>query len=242
MLKIKKHDGPARLGQWNEKETPTIIDYKTKKIIQSNPAPYNIPEELANELMIKTLEIAENTENKEDKIGIIQGSKYTNLRIDCAKKLEKLGYTTLLIANTDNLQKNPQEMLDIIIRLRENIKPTTTLYYPFAITPLIPLLSYIGIDLFDYSRAIYEAQKNRLMTSTNIYDINKYLIIENNNLQTENIKNLKQTVIETRKNIENKTLRNIVEQRCTAYPETMTTLRILDKKYYNYLNKYTPLY
>ena len=134
--------------------------------------------------MEKTIELAKKEEDK-SKTAVIQGAQYSDLRVKCAKELEKEGYTTLMLANSDELQRNPQDLLEIIISIRENIKPTTALYFPFATTQIIPILSYIGIDIFDNSRAIYEAKNNNLMTSTNIYP-SDYNITDN--LEEENMK------------------------------------------------------
>nr|WP_241776240.1 archaeosine tRNA-ribosyltransferase [Methanosphaera sp. WGK6] len=177
---------------------------------------------------------------KQKKIAVIQGAQYTDLRIECAQKLEQLGYTTLMFANTDELQRNPQDLLSIIIQTRENINPNTTLYFPFATTQILPILTYLGIDLFDTSRAIYEAKNNNIMTNTNIYPQEKYNITDN--IEQENIKQLKFTIKEIQENIKNKTLRNLTEQKAATNPEIMSLHRLLDKHYQNYLQKYTQLY
>jgi len=239
MLKIKTHDGPARIGQWNNKTTPTLLDYTQINKVDNIATPYKIQEKISEENMKKTLEIARQEEDK-TKIGVIHGSQYVQQRIECATKLEEYGYTTLMIANTDQLQQNPEDLLEIVINIKENIKPTTTLYFPFASTPLIPILAYIGVDLFDTSRAIYETYHNNLMTNTNIYPHDKYRICED--IKEENIRQLEFTIKETRENIKNKTLRNLTEQRATTSPEAMTLHRLLDKNYQKYLQKYTQIY
>lgn len=239
MLKIISHDGPSRHGQWKEQKTPSLIDYKKIDILKNIATPYKIQKEIAQENVEETIKLAEKEENK-DKIAVIQGAQYTDLRIECAQKLEKLGYTTMMFANTDDLQRNPENLLDIIIKTRENINPNITLYYPFATTQITPILSYIGIDLFDTTRAIYEAKNNNLMTNTNIYPYEKYKITDN--LEEENIKQLEYTLKEIQENIKNKTLRNLTEQKATTNPEIMTLHRLLDKNYQDYLQKYTQLY
>jgi len=239
MIKIKTHDGPARLGEWNKQISPTLINYKEINIIENIATPYKIQKEIAEEHLEETLKLAEKNEDKND-IAVIQGAQYTDLRVKCAKELVNMGYTTLMFANTDELQRNPQDLLGIIIETRENINPSTTLYFPFATTQIIPILTYIGIDIFDNTRAIYEAKNNNLMTNTNIYPQEKYQIT--NNLEEENINQLKITIKETQENIKNKTLRNLTEQRATTSPELMSLHRILDKQYMNYILKYTPLY
>lgn len=238
MIKINTHDGPARYGKYKEETTPILLDYTKIEKIKNIATPYKIQKEIAEEYMEQTLTLAQQEKNK-DKIAVIQGAQYTDLRIKCAKKLEEYGYTTLMFANTDELQRNPQDLLEIIIKTRENIKPTTALYFPFATTQIIPILSYIGIDIFDTSRAIFEARNNNLMTNTNIYP-QEYQITED--ITKENITQLKFTIKETRENMKNKTLRNLTEQRATTHPELMTLHRLLDKNYHEYLQKYTQLY
>lgn len=239
MLKIISHDGPSRKGQWNEYQTPTVIDYKKVHITPNIATPFKIQKEIAQENMETTIKLAQ--ENKdENNIGVIQGANYTDLRLTCAKELEKLGYTTMMIANTDELQRNPENLLEIIIKIRENINPNVALYFPFATTQIIPILSYIGIDIFDTSRAIYEAKNNNIMTNTNIYPQENYELCQD--IEQENIKQLKFTIKEIQENIKNKTLRNLTEQKATTNPELMSLHRLLDKNYSNYLQKYTQLY
>ncbi|WP_323736871.1 archaeosine tRNA-ribosyltransferase [Methanosphaera sp. ISO3-F5] len=238
MIKINSHDGPARLGKIEDQTTPILYDYKEVKKIENIATPYKIQKEIAEEYVEQTIDLAKKETNK-DKIGVIQGAQYTDLRVNCAQKLEKEGYTTLMFANTDELQRNPQDLLEIIIETRENIKPTTSLYFPFATTQIIPILTYLGIDIFDNSRAIYEAKNNHLMTNNNIYT-EEYNITEN--ILEENMKQLEFTIKEVRENMKNKTLRNLTEQRATTNPELMTLHRLMDKNYQKYLLKYTQLY
>ena len=237
MIKISSHDGPGRLGKYNEKTTPILLDYNEVKTSNTVKTPYKIQKEIAQEYMEESLKMSENSP---EEIGVIQGAQYTDLRIKSAQELIKQGHTILMFANTDELQRNPEDLLDIIIQTRENIDPSIALYFPFATTQIIPILTYIGIDIFDNSRAIYEAKYNNLMTSTNIYPQEEYNIVKN--IEEENIKQLKNTIIETRENMKNKTLRNLTEQKATTNPELMSLHRLLDKNYSKYLQKYTQLY
>lgn len=238
MIKINAHDGPSRIGKINEKTTPVLLDYNNIRKIENIATPYKIQKEIAEEYMEQTLELAKKEEDKE-KIAVIQGAQYVDLRVKCAQKLEEYGYTTLMFANTDELQRNPQDLLEIIIKTRENIKPTTALYFPFATTQIIPILTYIGIDIFDNSRAIYESKNKQLMTNNNIYP-EEYQITTNT--LEENMRQLEFTIKEVQENMKNKTLRNLTEQRATTNPELMTLHRLLDKNYSEYLLKYTQLY
>ncbi len=239
MLKIKAHDGPSRSGTWKNMDTPTLIDYKNVQMVDNTKTPFKIQEEIAQEYVDDTIKQAQEEPDK-DKMAVVQGAKYTSLRVDCAKRLTDCGYTTLMLANTDELQRNPELLLEIIINIRESINPNITLYFPFATTQIIPILAYIGIDVFDTSRAIYEAMYNNLMTSCNIYPNESYQISDN--LEKENTRQVEFTIREVRENIKNKTLRNLVEQKATTSPELMTLVRLLDKKHPEYLDKYTQLY
>lgn len=239
MIKIKNHDGPSRIGQNKETPTPNIINYKEMNIIKNIPTPFKIQKEIAEENMQKTINLAKDETNHE-KIAVIQGAEYTDLRVECAKQLEKLGFTNLMFANTDEMMRNPEKLLEIVIEVRENIKPNTALYFPFATTQIIPILAYIGIDMFDTSRAIYEAKNKNFMTNTNIYPQDEYKLTDD--LTDENLKQLEFTIKEVQQNMKNKTLRNLTEQRAATNPELMTLHRLLDKNYQNYLLKYTQLY
>ncbi len=239
---IKKHDGPGRLTKINNTLTPNTINLKKYKISPDKQTTYNIEKEIAEYSVKKTLENAEKEENKE--IGVIQGSKYIDLRCQCAKKLEELGYKYLIIANSDELILHPQDLIETIIKIRETIKPTTYLIFPFAEPSFIPLLSYIGIDFFNKETGLYYATLNVLITPTKNYDLETYPIYEMNleELEKYNTNTIDFVLREVRTHMENNSLRNLVEERASSNPQIASALRILDRNYQNYLQKYTQLY
>lgn len=243
MLKIKLHDGPARLGKYNELETPALLRSESSlTIIKDEPMPYDVPKPLAEFSVDKTIQHAEN--GHQTGIAVVHGSKYSDLRIYCAQKLEKLGNQVLMIANSDELLKRPKDLISIITHLRENVNPNTALYFPFIKTQFIPLLAYLGIDFFgDFSGDFY-AQLGMLMTPNNIYDQKDYHIYDFNTVELRDYsKNAMDFVLrEVRENIRNGTLRNLVEERCCSSPEAMSALRILDRDYGDFLDKYTQIF
>lgn len=239
MIKIKTHDGPARLGSEDEKITPTLLNYKNLITTPSIKTPFKIQKEIAKENVDKTIKLSDSEKDK-TKIGIIQGAQYTDLRVKCAKELEEKGFSKLMFANSDDMMRNPELMLDIIINVRESLNPNTTLYFPFATTQIIPILAYLGIDAFDTSRAEYETLNKNIMSSDNIYPSQEYELADN--ILEYNLKQVEFTILEVQQNIKNKTLRNLVEQKACTNPELMTLLRLLDKNYQSYLQKYTQLY
>ncbi|MCE5213500.1 MAG: archaeosine tRNA-ribosyltransferase [Methanobacterium sp.] len=243
MLEIMMHDGPARLGQYLDLNTPNILPGDSSlSLILDEPMPYNVPLSLAEFSVKKTIENAK--ESDETGIGVVQGSKYPELRVKCALELEKMGNEILMVAHSDELQKRPLDLLNIIINLRESIHPNTALYFPFVKIPFIPLLAYIGVDFFgDASNDIY-ADLGMLTTPHKIYDQKEYEIYQLNHEELRNYnRNTMDFVLrEVRENIKQGTMRNLVEERCCSSPETMTALRVLDRDYTEFLDKYTPLY
>jgi predicted RNA-binding protein len=243
MLEINQHDGPARLGKYAEQETPGILSPDTSiPLIPDEPMPYNVPKPLAEFSVNRTLEKA--AESGETGIAVIHGSKYPDLRVSCAFELEKLGNDILLVANSEDLLNRPMDLIKILVELRENIKPNTALYFPFVKTPFIPLLAYLGVDFFGADSGNYYAQIGQITTPHRIYDLEVYKLYQFNQeeLGEYNQQTMDFMVREVRENIRNKTLRNLVEERCCSSPETMTALRILDRDYGHYLDRYTALY
>ena len=132
----------------------------------------------------------------------------------------------------------------MVVNLKEVLNPNTALYFSFTPSSFIPLLAYMGIDFFGKATGDFYACLGIMMTPHRIYDLKMYSIYD---LSREELKNYNRTTMdfvvrEVRENIKNRTLRNLVEERCCSSPETMSTLRILDRDYSDFLDKYTPLY
>ena len=242
MLEIKLHDGPARLGKYLNNTTPYHLKLDPDFVIPDEPMPYDVPRELASYAVNKTIQKAEDGDY--NKIAVIQGSKYADLRIKCANSLEKLGYRLFLVANPEELIKRPRDLLDIIISLRKSISPNSALYFPFTKLNFIPLLAYLGIDLFGVPSADYYAKIGVLTTPNHNYDLEKYPLYDLNTeeIRDYNRKSLDFVLREVRAHIKNGTLRNLVEERCCTVPEAMSALRILDRDYGDFLDGYTQLY
>lgn len=117
-LEIKVHDGPARLGKLDDLKTPSIIEANSMKLCPDEPMAYNVPLSLAEWSVEQTLEKASEYRDSEkcsiDTFAVIHGAKYTDLRVECAKKLDKMGYNRLLISNADELIRRPRDLADII--------------------------------------------------------------------------------------------------------------------------------
>jgi predicted RNA-binding protein len=243
MIEIIVHDGPARMGKYKELKTPNILRADPSlQFIEDEPMPYDVPKTLAEYSVYKTIQKAEKSEKTG--ITVIHGSKYLDLRVQCAIELEKLGNNILMIANSEELLKRPRDLINMTVNIRENINPNTALYFPFIKTSFIPLLTYLGVDFFgDFSCDFY-AQLGLIMTPDNIYDLKNYEIYDFtlDELKKYNQKIMDFVLREVRENIKNGSLRNLVEQRCCSSPEAMSALRIADRDYTDFLDKYTALY
>jgi len=247
-FEIKSHDGPGRLGKLGEIMTPNIFYEKDPKtlVAKNEESAYNIQREIAQWSVRRTLELAkeEKEKNPQCDIAVIQGSKYNALRIQCAKELEKLGYNGLIIANGDDLLLHPRDLVDLIVEIRENIKPSSYLIFTFAECSFIPLLCYMGIDGFLAGADEYYSYLNVMMTATKNYDLEVYKIFEMNQKQIAdcNKHTIDFVLAEVREHMKNKTLRNLVEERAATSPQNMSALKLLDKNHQDYLQKYTQLY
>lgn len=240
-FEIKAHDGPGRLGKFESIETPNIINTDLFEVANDEAVAYNIEKEIANWSVNSTIKKAKDSKGE---IAVLQGSKYIDLRIRCLKELEKLGYSGFIIANGDELLLRPRELVDLIVNLRESMKPGSYLIFPMAECSFIPILSYLGIDGFLNDIGEYYSYLNVLMSPTKNYDLNVYEIYKMNQKEILNFN--KDTIDfvlrEVREHMKNGTLRNLVEERAATSPQNMSMLKILDKDHQDYLQKYTQLY
>ena len=243
-FEIKSHDGPGRVGKIDGKITPKIFYRNEMKIAPNEGSAYNIDREISEFNINETLKLAEEHVNEAD-IAVIQGSKYVDLRIDCLKQLEEIGYNGFIIANGDDLLTNPRELVEIIISLKKEAKKTSYFIFSFTELSFMPILTYMGIDGFLTDSANYYSHLNVLQTPTKAYDLNTYPIYENitqKELEEKNIENMEFVIKEIHAHMKNNSLRNLVEERSGTTPQNISTLKILDRTQMEYLLEYSQLF
>ena len=243
-FEIKSHDGPGRVGKIDGKITPKIFYRNEMKIAPNEGSAYNIDREIAEFNIKETLKLAEEHVNDAD-IAVIQGSKYVDLRIDCLKQLEEIGYNGFIIANGDALLTNPRELVEIVISLKKEAKKTSYFIFSFTELSFMPILTYMGIDGFLADSANYYSHLNVLQTPTKAYDLNTYPIYENitqKELEEKNIENMEFVIKEIHAHMKNNSLRNLVEERSGTTPQNISTLKILDRTQMEYLLEYSQLF
>ena len=212
-FEIKSHDGPGRIGKLDENKTPKLFYKNDLKISPSEGSAYNIDKEIAKFNLNESIKLARENVDKCD-AAVIQGSKYINLRIECLKQLEEIGYNVFIIANGDELLTNPRELVDIIVNLRKNAHPTSMLIFTFAEASFMPILAYMGIDGFLTDASNYYSHLNVLQTPTKAYDLNTYKLfdgITQEKLEEKNIECLEFVIREIQAHMENNSLRNLVK-------------------------------
>ena len=243
-FEIKSHDGPGRIGKIDKNLTPKLFYKNQIKIAPNQGSAYNIDREIAEFNVKETLRLA--AENVEEcDVAVIQGSKYIDLRIECLKKLEEIGYNGFIIANSDALLTNPRDLVDLIVSLKKEASKSSYFIFSFCELSFMPILTYMGIDGFLTESANYYSHLNVLQTLTKSYDLNKYPIYENitqKELEIKNIENMEFVIKEIHAHMKNRSLRNLVEERSGTTPQNISTLKLLDKNYCEYLLEYTQLF
>ena len=243
-FEIKSHDGPGRIGKLDGNLTPKIFYKNQMKIAPNQGSSYNIDREIAEFNVKETLRLAKEHVNDAD-IAVIQGSKYIDLRLECMKQLEEIGYNGFIIANGDALLTNPRELVEVVTSLKKESKKSSYFIFSFAELSFMPILTYMGIDGFLADSANYYSHLNVLQTPTKAYDLNTYPIyddITQKELEEKNIENMEFTIKEIHEHMKNNSLRNLVEERSGTTPQNISTLKILDKTQMDYLLEYTKLF
>ncbi|QHN05950.1 Archaeosine synthase [Methanothermobacter wolfeii] len=238
---IKIHDGPARYGMVGGAETPLLLKHEEMEIAEYETLPYSIPRELAEWGVAETLRMASGSDAE---YAFIHGSMYRDLRVKCALELEDLGFRRLIVANMDELLQRPRDLVETVTSLREALKPDTLLCSTFSHPAFIPLLAYMGMDIFSDALAEFYGRLNVFLTETHTYPLNEYRLYEMGaeELVEENRRTLNLVIREVRERIKKGTLRNLVEERAASSPVNMSALRILDHEKQDFLQKYTQLY
>ena len=214
------------------------------KIAPSEGSAHNIDREIAEFNVKETLRLAKENVGECD-IAVIQGSKYIDLRVECLKQLEEIGYNGFIIANGDMLLTNFRDLTEVIVTLKKEAKKSSYFIFPFAELSFMPILTYMGIDGFLADAANYYSHLNVLQTPTKTYDLNTYPLYENitqEELKKKNLENMEFVIKEIHAHMKNRSLRNLVEERSGTTPQNISTLKILDRDYMDYLLEYTQLF
>lgn len=243
-FEIKSHDGPGRIGKVDDELTPKLFYKDELKIAPYEGSAHNVDREIAEFNVKETVRLARENVDECD-IATIQGSKYIDLRVECLRQLEEIGYNGFVIANGDSLLTNSRDLVDVVVSLKKEASKTSYFIFPFCELSFMPILTYMGIDGFLADSANYYSHLNVLQTPTKAYDLNSYPIYENitqKELEEKNIENMEFVIKEIHAHMKNRSLRNLVEERSGTTPQNISTLKILDRNHMDYLLEYTQLF
>lgn len=239
---------------------PVILDYGSQfvekdingfGILPKMDAGFDVPREIAQESVTKTLDYAR---RYPDFGAEIVGSKYKDLREECATELKSR--PLLALANGDKMVRNPRLLVDIITSIRDIVSPNTAVYLKGVPPHMFCLLSYMGVDFFDSVDCISKAWEKKMITSRGYLDLENIVELpctcnackdmtpedlgsDVNKLIQHNFNATLKTIREIRIAIRLNELRNLVEERASADVNSMVALRLLDREKGDFLERYT---
>ncbi len=160
-------------------------------------------------------------------------------------------------------ENRARELVDSIIRLKENTRADSLLYTPALATPEnLAMLLYLGVDLIDETLGIIKGYQDIYLTNSGEFHLDRLhefpcactvcmsktpqemlklpkkdragLLAQHNSLKLgEELRNV-------REHIRSGSLREYVERQCRARPWLTAALRLMDMKY-DFLEKRTPI-
>lgn len=249
--KIIARDGPARLGEleFNKKKftTPNILFLDSNRF--KSPS--------YSDIIITN----NKTDNKKPKLSF-KKNIFTENDFDIKNNTNLIEFEENKIAIIKYAYQNfkkSKKFIEMIVKNRERKSYEKIFYIPSVVEPSnLSLLTYLGIDLFDSTRAIINARNKTMFFcngNINIIDIKenpcscpicskldknpkemnfKEILYHNYNILYSELKNV-------RNHIRKNNIRELVEKRIKSDPHLTTLLRILDQNNYCYLEEKTPL-
>ncbi len=177
---------------------------------------------------------------------------------------EALKSDMYIIEGAGTFENNARKFLEILIKLKEKIPPDTALYAPnLALPENIAMLVYLGIDIFDYTRAELAAYSDRYLTTAGSFYLNSLMefpcrcrtcvssrpeevrmlpkLERINFLAAHNRDALEAELSLVRERIRAGTLREYVEGQCRVRPWLTALLRLGDFEY-SYLEEKVPTF
>jgi archaeosine synthase len=276
IFEIIHRDAAARIGKLvldKEISTPAIIRIHEKDcpVIDSgslweNTAP---PESDANKIVIlphKSLPL--NT--REEIIKEIQGSlpestSSAHTGVVVHPSIREYPESDLYVLSAaKQLENKPRELVESIIRLKENTRADSLLYAPALATPEnLSMLVYLGVDIVDVTIPIIRGYQDIYLTNSGEFHLDRLhefpcaCKVCNSNtpqellklskkeraglLSSHNTQKLDEELRSIREHIRSGYLREYVERQCRTRPWLTAALRLIDMQHL-FLEKRTPIF
>ncbi len=264
-FEVLRRDGPARLGKLlleRQISTPALItsdDYISAGSVYRYPSleeaataamslkgqkklaiePY-IPAALHSEPALK-LSIPE-----------IDGPKGLMVH---PFSLEKPEDADVYVLASAGVLRNPRDLVEAVIGVRNITPPDTALYAPALASPAnLAFLVYLGIDLLDFTRVVADGYLGRYHTRDGVWNPSDLKdlpcrcehcqgLAENRGdkklLAAHNCLKLEEEMLTVREMIRSEACREYIERQVRVEPGLTTALRLLDREHC-YLEKRTP--
>jgi queuine/archaeosine tRNA-ribosyltransferase len=248
---VKTERKPIFIGSGSLNISDKIKINKKNQILPDYHAGLHAPRELAEDSVKKTLRFAK---KYPDHGSVIQGSKFIDLREECAKGLGDR--PLFIIANGRRLLRNARLLVDVVASARETVPPNSALYFPLAPPHMFYMLAYMGVDFFDSGDCIIKAREEKiLLPKPRDLESLKELpcgcavcagkgpkeMMNFDLLLGHNFNEAIKIIKEIRESIRSNTLRELVEEKASGDVSSMAMLRILDAEKAGFLEKYTPV-
>lgn len=233
-FKVIRRDGPARIGEIaidkKKNTTPNIFFVNTKRF----------------------------TAPKFSEIQLTRAIEKESQIISPEDDLKKTTENLVIVKYASQLLNQPKNFVNFIVQLREKIGYQKAIYLPGIGNPTnLALFAHLGIDIFDSTSAITAARNNTLFFEAGAIkkdDLQEIFcncpvcnkIKTPKDLNYEDILNHNYYAIyselkQVRNAIAQQNLRNLVENKVRADPNSTAILKNLDRTHYEYLEKRAPV-
>ncbi len=152
--------------------------------------------------------------------------------------------------------RNPRDLVNAIVGVRNRTPPDTALFAPALATPSnLAFLVYLGVDLVDSIRVVIDAYFGRYHTHDGVFlidDLTEFPCMcehcrslanemDPEALAGHNLLKLEEELLTVKQMIRSETFREYIERQVRVTPELTTALRLLDREH-SYLEARTPQY
>ena len=173
------------------------------------------------------------------------------------------GSELYVLGAAKQLENRARELVDSIIRLKENTRADALLYIPSLATPEnLAVLLYLGVDLVDGTLPVIKGYQDIYLTNSGEFHLDRLhefpctcqvcssnapqelLKLPKNKraqlMAKHNSLRLGEELSNVREHIRSGSLREYVERQCRARPWLTAVLRLIDEQY-DFLEKRTPI-
>jgi len=184
----------------------------------------------------------------------VRGGRYRELWEEFGEALKER--PMVRIGNQEKLISRPRLLVEVLSSLREIISPNSAIYFPSPRPWHIPVLSFLGIDLFDNLYAYRAAAEMKYLTTRGEFSLKNMVELpcscsfcssRPENLSRDSLLAHNQGVMhfsltELRESMRQEEFYPLLEERSQASPEASSALRIAYREKYEVLERYLPLY